>query len=449
MSVENNMKQNIDGSINTVFVVQKPYSGCKLTSLVKPIDPLLGIGAGHEIVPEKVHGIFTDENMANKVAEDLYEIHIEEEEKLEEKKVRVEGKLKKAITELEKIREENTGMLKEDPTNSEVKEQIANLTEKINNYLETLKKISKSKKNKKQKVEEGFLDRFGANVKGAFAGAKDFGKSIGSAVKGASDIAKSSTVNEKIKNLDKEFTSFISDIDKMIEKDQIPKNLKIDLKKYKTELEEFEKTNKKYIVEPEKKEKPKENNKNEEENKKRREELEKTLNNPGTPEYLRDEIKALLNPKPETEPAKPAETKPAKPEPAKPEPAKPEPAKPEPAKPKPAKPEPAKPEPAKPKPAKPKPAKPEPAKPEEAKTKERKPPKNIKNKPSIPQGNRNKKTVNINNYNKNKNKNKPNNNFDDKNPPEVTIPKIYKEIALSKNKKQIKESIINYLIKNK
>jgi hypothetical protein len=218
-----------------------------------------GIGAGHEIVPEKVHGIFTDENMANKVAEDLYEIHIEEEEKLEEKKVQVEGKLKNAITELEKIREENTNLLKEDPTNSEVKEQIANLTEKINNYLETLKKISKSKKNKKEKVEEGFLSNIGAGAKGAFAGAKDFGKSIGSAFKGATDVAKSSTVNEKIKNLDKEFTSFISDIDKMIEKDQIPKNLKIDLKKYKTELEKFEKANKKYIVEPEKKEEPKKN----------------------------------------------------------------------------------------------------------------------------------------------------------------------------------------------
>jgi DNA-directed RNA polymerase specialized sigma subunit len=358
MSVENNMKQNIDGSINTVFVVQKPYSGCELTSLVKPIDPLLGIGAGHEIVPEKVHGIFTDENMANKVAEDLYEIHIEEEEKLEEKKVQVERKLKTSITELEKIREENTGTLKEDPTNSEIKEQIANLTEKINNYLETLKKISKSKKNKKEKekVEEGFLSNISASAKGAFTGAKDFGKSIGSAFKGASDVAKSSTVNEKIKNLGKEFTSFISDIDKMIEKDQIPKNLKIDLKKYKTELEKFEKANKKYIVEPEKKEEPKkntdkkegskENNKKEkEERKKRREELEKTLNNPDTPEYLKKKIEALLNPKKEEEP----ETKPAKPEPAKPA--------------------------------------------ETEKTrKELKPPENIKSKSKIPQGNRNKKT---------------------------------------------------------
>jgi cell division septation protein DedD len=324
MSVENNMKQNIDGSINTVFVVQKPYSGCELTSLVKPIDPLLGIGAGHEIVPEKVHGIFTDENMANKVAEDLYEIHIEEEEKLEEKKVQVEGKLKKAITELEKIREENTNLLKEDPTNSEVKEQIANLTEKINNYLETLKKISKSKKNKKEKVEEGFLSNISASAKGAFAGAKDFGKSIGSAFKGASDVAKSSTVNEKIKNLDKEFTSFISDIDKMIEKDQIPKNLKINLKKYKTELEKFEKANKKYIVEPEKKEEPKKNTDKKEGSKdyietqkdymkKLQKDFEENENNPYIPKFVKDVAKKTIDTKTtETKPTqvKPTETKP-------------------------------------------------------------------------------------------------------------------------------------------
>ena len=402
MSVKNNMKENIDGSINTVFVVQKPYSGCELTSLVKPIDPLLGIGAGHEIVPEKVHGIFTDENMANKVAEDLYEIHIEEEEKLEEKKVQVEGKLKNAITELEKIREENTNLLKEDPTNSEVKEKIANLTEKINNYLETLKKIRESKKNKKEKVEEGFLSNIGASAKDAFAGAKDFGKSIGSAFKSASDVAKSSTVNEKIKNLDKEFTSFISDIDKMIQKDQIPKNLKIDLKKYKTELEKFKEENKKYIVEPEKEEKPKENKKEEnkkeenkeEENKKRRDELENILNNPTTPDYQKEKIRDLLY-------QRLAETKPAKTKPTQVKPAKTKPTQVKPAKTKPTQVKPAKTKPTKVKP---------PAKPKTKITKE-------------------------NRFNKAKKNINKENRFN----------KAKKNI----NKETIKESIVRYLIKNK
>jgi hypothetical protein len=440
------MKENIQGSIQKLYVVHKPYSGCDCENkpLIKQIDPLLGIGAGHTIIPEKVHSIYSDENSANKIANELCNSHIESEIKLEEKKVKVEKKLKGAISELEKVREGNMRMLKEDPTNSEAKEQIANLTEKINTYLEILEKINKSKKpqnkkenkeeNKKEKVEEAFLSKISAGAKGAFAGAKDFGKSIGSAFKGASDVAKSTTVNEKIKNLDKEFTSFISDIDKMIEKDQIPKNLKINLKKYRTELEEFEKTNKKYIVEPEKKEEPKkntdkkegskENNKKEkEERKKRREELEKTLNNPDTPEYLKKKIEAVLNPKkeeePETKPAKPAETEKAKTKPA-----------------------------------------------ETEKTrKELKPPENIKSKSKIPQGDRNKKTPDI------KNSNKTNKNSDDKNPPEVNIPKIYtkstektrKELKPPENikskskipqgdrnkKTQIKESIIKFLIQNK
>jgi len=50
----------IPGAINQLFVVQKPYSGCQLTSLVKPIDPLMGIGAGHQLAPDQVHATFAD-----------------------------------------------------------------------------------------------------------------------------------------------------------------------------------------------------------------------------------------------------------------------------------------------------------------------------------------------------------------------------------------------------
>ena len=330
MSVKNKMKENIDGSINTVFLVQKPYSGCELASLVKPIDPLLGIGAGHKIVPEKVHALFTDENIANKIAQNLYQEHLEEEKKLEEKKLKVESKLKKAITELERLRTENTNLLKEDPTNNEVKEEIANLTEKINAYLETLQKINESKTTK-EKVEEGFLSNISARAKGTFAGASQFGKSIGSAFKNASDVGKAATVNEKIKNLDKEFTSFISDIDNMIENDKVPGSLKINLKKYKTELEKFEKANKKYIVEPEKEEPNKKEPNKKEPNKKEpnkkdykndTEENDKILkaavDNKSLSDYTRRIAQQALDntpqtPETKTTKAKPAEIKPRKP----------------------------------------------------------------------------------------------------------------------------------------
>ena len=32
-------KESIDGAIDTLYMVKKPYSGCQLTDLVEPIDP--------------------------------------------------------------------------------------------------------------------------------------------------------------------------------------------------------------------------------------------------------------------------------------------------------------------------------------------------------------------------------------------------------------------------
>ena len=137
----------IPGAINKLYAVQKPYTGCQLTSLIKPIDPLLGIGAGHEIVPDQVHAVFADEDMAKDVANELYEEYSKKQQALEEKKSDVTDKLKKAIDALEKQRKEHMDMAKEDPKNaSKHKEQIAIIVSKVDDLMTKLEKIEKSKK---------------------------------------------------------------------------------------------------------------------------------------------------------------------------------------------------------------------------------------------------------------------------------------------------------------
>ena len=154
------IQEPIDGALSKVFVVQKPYSGCQLTSLVKPIDPLLGIGAGHELVPEKVHAVFADKDIADKIANELYEKHVAGEQALEEKKEVVSGKLKKTLDALEKKRKEHMDQAKENPKDaSGHREQIAKLTDKIDDLMSKLEKIEKSKKEKTEDKKSGELKK--------------------------------------------------------------------------------------------------------------------------------------------------------------------------------------------------------------------------------------------------------------------------------------------------
>jgi hypothetical protein len=153
-------KEAIDGSLSQLYMVQKPYTGCQLTSLVQPIDPLVGLG-GSEIVPDKVHGVFPDQDMALQVATELYEAYCDEQNMLEEKKGKVGDKLKKTIDHLEKKRKEHVDMAKEDPKNaSKHKEHIAKIATQIDDLMSKMERIEKSKKNvekaddKKQKKED-------------------------------------------------------------------------------------------------------------------------------------------------------------------------------------------------------------------------------------------------------------------------------------------------------
>ena len=147
-------KESIDGAIDTLYMVKKPYSGCQLTDLVEPIDPLVGLG-GSEIVPDHVHSVFPDQDQAQAIAETLYEEYCSKMEALEEKKGAVTGKISTAIDTLEKKRKEHVDMAKADPKNAgQHKEHIAKLAMKIDDLMSKLEKVEKSKKAIEDKKEK-------------------------------------------------------------------------------------------------------------------------------------------------------------------------------------------------------------------------------------------------------------------------------------------------------
>jgi valyl-tRNA synthetase len=164
-------KENLDGAIETLYMVQKPYAGCELTSLVKPIDPLVGL-EGSEIVADQVHGVYPDQDQADVVANELYEAYCAKEDMLEEKKGQVGEKIKKAIDQLEKKHKEHINLAKEDPKNaSKHKEHIAKIAHQIDDLMTKLEKIEKSKKeikkDEKKSLKEAYEVHFSDGVRQA------------------------------------------------------------------------------------------------------------------------------------------------------------------------------------------------------------------------------------------------------------------------------------------
>ena len=144
-------KENVDGAIDTLYMVKKPFDGCNASSLVAPLDPLQG--AQDQV--DQVHGVFPDQDQAMAIAETLYEEYCAKMEALEEKKGAVTGKISSAIDSLEKKRKEHVDMAKEDPKNaSQHKDKIAMLATKIDDLMSKLEKVERSKKAKEDKKDK-------------------------------------------------------------------------------------------------------------------------------------------------------------------------------------------------------------------------------------------------------------------------------------------------------
>ena len=144
-------KENVDGAIDTLYMVKKPFDGCNASSLEAPLDPLQGA----QDQADQVHGVFPDQDQAMAIAETLYEEYSQKMEALEEKKGAVTGKISSAIDSLEKKRKEHVDMAKEDPKNaSQHKDKIAMLATKIDDLMSKLEKVERSKKAKEEKKDK-------------------------------------------------------------------------------------------------------------------------------------------------------------------------------------------------------------------------------------------------------------------------------------------------------
>lgn len=143
-----------EGALEQVYAVQKPYSGCQLTSLVHPIDPLVGLG-GSNVVPDQVHSVYPTKDMADQAAGTIYEEYQKSVRALEEKKALVVDKIKKGITKLETARKKRLDLIKENPKGAdEHRDEIAKIANQIDDLVGKLKKIEDSKKELEKKEEE-------------------------------------------------------------------------------------------------------------------------------------------------------------------------------------------------------------------------------------------------------------------------------------------------------
>jgi hypothetical protein len=146
--------EQIEGSLGDVYAVQKPYSDCKMNSLVTPFNPMMGIPMD-QMPHDQVYGVFPDKDQAMSIAEKLYKEHLMYEQALEEKKVKVTEKLKSTMSKLERARSQSMGMIKENPKEARPhKEKVANLTQKIDELMMKLEKIEMSKKAIEKKVDK-------------------------------------------------------------------------------------------------------------------------------------------------------------------------------------------------------------------------------------------------------------------------------------------------------
>jgi predicted transcriptional regulator len=148
------VKENKDGCVTELYAVHKAVPECTQDSMVVAFNPINGlVPQGSQA--DHIHGVYSDIDVANQIAEKLYNECQKGVAMLEEKKGMTTEKIKKSIDKLEKKRKEHINMAKEDPKNASAhKEHIAKLATKIDDLMVKLEKIEKSKKEKTKQEEE-------------------------------------------------------------------------------------------------------------------------------------------------------------------------------------------------------------------------------------------------------------------------------------------------------
>lgn len=102
-------KESLEGAVTEMYAIRNPYSGCQAKQLVMPFDPLSGIPQD-QMTPDDIRGVYYDREMADSIAEQLYEEHVQYEQMLEGKKQHV---IKKLVETIKKLEEERKGCINE------------------------------------------------------------------------------------------------------------------------------------------------------------------------------------------------------------------------------------------------------------------------------------------------------------------------------------------------
>lgn len=153
-SIKKEKSKKNEGMLDQVYAVQKPYAGCQPSSLIHPVDPLVGLG-GSEVAQDQVHGVYPDQDQAAMVAQTLYNEHALQEKALEDKKHKVTEKIKRTVTLLEKRRAGCVDEIKKNPMEAaKYKTEAAKYTQQIDELVTKLERIVKSAKPIKERAKK-------------------------------------------------------------------------------------------------------------------------------------------------------------------------------------------------------------------------------------------------------------------------------------------------------
>jgi hypothetical protein len=147
-----------DYNPSKMYVVVKPTDNMDASGMIMELNPLEGIQPLN-IMQDDVITTTHDEKDAQRIAEEAYENYCKESEMLEEKKGKVGSKIKTTIDQLEKKRKNHIKLAKDNPEKaSDHKKEISKISNTIQNLLDNLEKIEKSKKNvEKKDLKESIL----------------------------------------------------------------------------------------------------------------------------------------------------------------------------------------------------------------------------------------------------------------------------------------------------
>lgn len=213
-----------DDQVGQIFVVLKPTPGASPENLVQQTHAF----GMHQHDPMNIHGIYGDEGQAISVAEaactEMYK-HLEEVEK---KKHEVTEKIEKTIEMLQK--EVNRCMEEgQDGRAQQVLQKISELRSK-HQMVEASKKPIEDIDPKK-KIEEGWLDRTTAKLKGTgaqigtgFGNLKAYLKGDKEAIKDPVLAKNMAMLQQKARTLDKDLTGVYADILKLFPQEKLDKN---------------------------------------------------------------------------------------------------------------------------------------------------------------------------------------------------------------------------------